>query len=494
MKRLVLPISHDAGISSYVQHAYINAIINNDDLMKLYIKDLNKDWIFDTKEVKYELDTGMDTITLHDSSIRKSTKSTMVRKSLEYDEIVVKLQSVKIQDPLSYIQVSFKQSKNQVKEEPLYFIKWNQYNVNIDEELLSRDEPQFAFYKLVKRQNRIEAYISYDNMHFSLIKETEMKCALHEQLNIEIELFYGNNQYLPWKYMNYIQLFYKPQDWNTVYLDYFMFPRKGWDASYNYACNFLDTEYDSLKYNQGLYPSVKEYMKSNLHNGVYLNLPMDEYYLVGSKNYNRKHNFHYNLVYGYDDIEEVFYFVGYKKLGKLSWFTLPYSSCEDSIFGENVVKYRYNVNTIELKFDIDVVIQMLQDYLTGADSSKRMGNLLSQEDGCYGLNVFKEIGTTERGRELLFSDNRLTYVLFEHCSIMKERLKYMIEEGYIDTNVENQLLEQCNSMVNAAEKLKNVVIKNSFVYTYCDKIIQYLDELYEIEKEFYTNLLHHICK
>ena len=90
-------------------------------------------------------------------------------------------------------------------------------------------------------------------MHFSLIKETEMKCALHEQLNIEIELFYGNNQYLPWKYMNYIQLFYKPQDWNTVYLDYFMFPRKGWDASYNYACNFLDTEYDSLKYNQGLY-------------------------------------------------------------------------------------------------------------------------------------------------------------------------------------------------------------------------------------------------
>lgn len=335
------------------------------------------------------------------------------------------------------------------------------------------------------KNDKIIVFISENQIGWEVIKEENMAI---NNAHIRIELFFGDNQYRAWKNMNYIQLFFNEQDNNTVFLDYFMYPRKGWDASYNCMSNFLDTEYFNCSCLDE--EEIIKYVVDSINNGYYLNISFDEFYIEGKYSYNKVHFDHYNLVHGYDENKRVFYLFGYKGGGKLAKTTISFENFLKSYGKVSVVRYKLSYNSVVYKFNIAYVKLVLFEYLNSLNSSTRFSGILSQRDGTYGLSIFEAI--KEKGRSLLVKDHRISYVLCEHCRIMKERLEYLQEYGYTDASSADILDEKCEDMLNYANLLKNLVVKHYIKPQYEDDIIKRFDNLYEKEVAFYSLLLQKI--
>ena len=129
------------------------------------------------------------------------------------------------------------------------------------------------------------------------------------------------------------------------------------------------------------------------------------------------------------------------------------------------------------------------ELLYGVDSSERFMGIIGKQPGIYGLKVFDELINTERGQELIVTDRRLSFVLYEHCLGMMERLTFLIRMGYVAEKRQDHLIALGKKMLNSSEVLKNRVVKNIFTQNMADRIMTQLSELYQLEKEFYTELI-----
>lgn len=496
-----LPINLNPDITSYVQHAYTTAIIDNNQLMSVYINEYKiNDWFYSKCDFTLECREDLGSIILYDDHNRISTDFELNRICEQNDELIIRFKNVKIVDALTYLTVSLeKMTGSRVekyelknKEKPPFFVKINQYDINMNEELLKYEKHFYAFYRIIRSGNKIILSISMDGEYWEQLKEYYMECNDNDILLYVIHIYVGENIYLKWKYMNYIQLFYNPNDCNTVFLDYFMFPRKKFDASYNYMCNFLDTEYLDFDDYFELFPNQKDFIKWSIDKKYYVNMCVDEYYIEGRRAYQKEHYMHFNLFYGYDDSEKVFYALGYSQAGKVISTEIPYDNCHNYVFGSFVVRYKFNINPKEIKFKIKIVIKQIQEYLEGVNSSQSFYNFMANNSGYYGIHIFNQLKNDEKGRYLIVNDKRICFVLYEHCFIMKERLHYLMDHNFIVENSKAELLQKCNDMLNSAELLKNMVIKNSFTHMLEKRIFDLLDQLYQKEFEFYSFFLKHI--
>lgn len=480
----ILPLNDKPDVTSYVQHSYPTAIVQNDNLFSIYIKNFSKDnWKIITEDIEWNQGDNTDYITLKDSKDRKSD-TFCIENNTQMREIILCINNIKIMDHLACVKVLINDSKSQ-NENNLFSMKWNQYDININECLIAHDNHLYAYYKISLENNKINVFISEDQILWELIKEENITIS---DAYIRVELFFGDNQYRAWKNMNYLQLFFNELDSNTVYLDYFMYPRKGWDASYNCMSHFLDTEYIDCSCLDE--EKIIKYVIDSINSDYYLNISFDEFYIEGKHSYNRMHFEHYNLVYGYDDDTRLFYLFGYRGGGKLAKTTVSYDNFLKAYGKNNVVRYKLCYNSVVYKFNIAYVKQVLNEYLNSLNSSTRFSGIMTQRDGTYGLSIFKAI--KEKGRSLLVNDHRISYLLCEHCRIMKERLEYLQEYGYTDASSADILAEKCADMLNYANLLKNLVVKHYVKPQYEDDIFVCFDNLYEKELSFYRLLLQSI--
>lgn len=490
----VLSINKDTDITSFVQHSYTNAIVSNKKIVSMYINRIkNCCWSFEKTDINYYMDNKNNTIVLEDKTDRESNLFKMKRSCAEIDETVIQLHDIKIIDPLTYIKLSFAR-KNEIGEyeDDIFFVKWNQYNINVDEQLTKRERHMDYFYRLKRNGNTLTASISFDENQWEILGEKKFAIDEREELHFNLQVYYGNNQYEAWKYMNYIQLFYNPYDLNTVYLDYYMFPRKGVDASYNYMCNFLNTEYVSIQEHLAVYKNVVSYLKNSIDNGYYINLALDEYGIKTKGAYDKYHNCHFNLFYGYDDEQQAFLILGYDMFGKINTTYVLYSYLQNTTYANDIIRYKYCVNQVEIKFSIGAIIQSIKEYIYGIDSSIKYMNMLASRSGCYGLKIFDELRFTEKGRWLLINDKRISYILYEHCLIMKNRLTYLDKLGYLCNKHKNKLNDKMEKMLRAAEKLKNLVVMHIFSENKENSILESCETLYNSEMEFYNLFLESI--
>lgn len=492
MKKNILPINQTPSITSYLHHSYTNAIIESDNLICLYIDSIgNYDWIVEKNDIYFNINKELNALILIDKPNRESKSFYMKRICKVKDEIIVFIENIKIIDALTYVQLSFG-GKNELLEDYSFYMKWNQYNININEDIINRDLHQYSYYKMEKSGNLLLASISLDNENWELLCKRELAIDDKEDLYFHIHIYYGNNQYQPWKYMNYMQLFYNENDYNTVYLDYYMFPRKGFDASYNYMCHFLDTEYVNIEDYLNIYKNNEHYIKHSIDHEYYVNIALDEYYIQNRGASGKHHDGHFNLFYGYDDTRQEFLILGYNEYGKIVSTGVLYDDLENAICSKNFVRYKYNPNQTKMNFCIEYVIQLLKEYVFGLDTSVRMTNILKATEGCYGMKIFDKLRFTERGKYLLINDRRVSYILYEHCVIMKDRLTYMVKNGHICVVAKNDLISLCNDMLNASGILKNLVIKHHFLENKENNILECLDSLYDLQVRFYTLLLDNI--
>lgn len=484
-----LPINEKPDITSYVHHSYINAIMENSHIITLYVQNMqNYHWDIAESDIIYEFDNEF--LKLSDKDWRKSDSFLIRRGCNAEDEIILKVKDVRLLNPLTYIQISISTEERLMKADDLdFYLKWDQYDIITKKSKIKFDSHLYLYYKISKVGKQVTLNISRDKKLWEKICEQDLEIDVDSKLAFLIKIYFGKSQYPQWKYMNFIQLQYREFDLNGVYLDYFMFPRKVWDASYQYACHFLDTEYikilDGLQY----FGNIQEYIKYCIRQDYYLNIQLDEYYVKDRFAYQKKHYDHYNLFWGYSDNARVFYILGYNGRGKVAISELPYDILDNKIYGgTTVVRYKYRTNSCDLEFRKELVTQSIYEFYNGIDSSVKYSNILTTKPAWYGLNIFDKLIHSEKGLGLLVNDKRISFVLYEHCKLMKKRLFFLNELGCLNDMFESLMLK-CEEMVVNSEILKNMIIMYTISRKKESEILNRLQTLYVSEKEFYYMLL-----
>ena len=233
------------------------------------------------------------------------------------------------------------------------------------------------------------------------------------------------------------------------------------------------------------------YIHWNIRHDYYLVIAFDEYYLEKREAYHKYHYKHYNLLYGYDDTERVYYLMGYGKTNTPVVSKITYDMVnEKSIVAEKVTRYKYATNLVTLfKFDINSVITGLYELLHNIDSSKKHANLLIEEPVTYGIDNLKILATTEVGRADIRQDKRIAFCIKEHSMMMLERLNYLHKHHYLKDEDYEHLLVGCNQIIHISGILLSMVLMNMVKEENNTSIERRLLELYEIEKVFLTEFL-----
>lgn len=485
MKR-VLPINANSRLKSYVHHSYPHSIVDRELIATLFVKEIGE-WSDSETDVIIERDCESNLLHIKESAGRKDTSYGLERNCKKNDEILVKIKKINLMDALSYVMVYLERDDDSSNQ--CLAFHWNQYDITIGEEHYVINGHFESYYRVKKEGELIRVSISSDLVSWVELctKRVEDKANL---LKFGIQFFFGDNQYEQWLNMNYIQLFYNKSDVNTVYLDYFVFPQKNNDASFQQMCQFLDTEYVEFQgWMNSDYERLHSFIISSIENGFYLNICLNEYWIPKRHSYNKFRYDHYNLIYGYDEDKREYKILGYDWKGKVTLGIIEFDLLEKCIVSRPIVRYVYRVNKYVFKFQIGYVIEMLEEFVGGKDSSKRYGGLLTATEGTYGIRIFSELLNTVEGKNLVLEDKRISFLLYEHCKLMLGRLNYLIEKRYLGVEKCSDLTNQCNKMVKTAERLKNQVIKNKICDNLEGIIWKTLLDLKNQEYEFCENLI-----
>ena len=236
-------------------------------------------------------------------------------------------------------------------------------------------------------------------------------------------------KYAPWFYSHFIQIFTGTSCGPFGFFD-MVFK------------NYPFIEYQSIKNNTLLMMNAnpKEFIKNALDEGWYVYTEIDEYYLSNKPAFNNYSFEHFNLIFGYDEEEQLYNIAGYlQSKNAVSSFS------ESKVKMEEVEKAFINapkqetfllkLNNFRTKFDYNLVVESLYDYVYSQNTSSRVRALeeFGKTKRTYGIKTMellnirlKEIIETGYDNRYHF-DLRIFRLLWEHKKIMYDRFVYMNE-------------------------------------------------------------------
>ena len=153
MPQKILPINKSPIITSYVQHSYTNAIVDNNRIATVYINNIS-DFELGNEEpdLYYEINQNENTLELRDKKQRRSNSFYVRRKCKESEEVIVKLNEVKLLNSLTYVRVSIGTDEEFLKNRDFFF-RWNQYDITLRDRHVSHPSHFYLYYKLTKTNN-----------------------------------------------------------------------------------------------------------------------------------------------------------------------------------------------------------------------------------------------------------------------------------------------------------------------------------------------------
>lgn len=315
----------------------------------------------------------------------------------------------------------------------------------------------------------------------------EKEIVSKRPLYIGVQVRHEDNSFYPWFFSNFIQI---NCDVNCTHrrLDYYSFYK---DEEYDLVSYFLDRnrfEAGELPPGRGIWSLKKAISKGN-----YVELKIDQYYLFGHEEYHLQHHLHQNLIYGYDDRLHAFLTIGYSNSGKIRKYRIRYTELKSSLkrYPEvriKIMTYRQGIHFY--RFIPSYVKGAFEDYLAGLNSERKMQAFLPSEERICGLGVYEEL-KTDTGLDVLVSDRRVSYLLYEHKQIMEKRISYMRHMGIISKNLFEKVEDQMQTLVKLSFNLINVAQKYRMRPSRRsdEKLVTMLDEIMKNEKELLMRLL-----
>ena len=257
-----------------------------------------------------------------------------------------------------------------------------------------------------------------------------------------------DDAYLPWFYSNYIQL-YCPANFPEGHYNFFM------HAAYPaLVCPLLDTQWLSRDIVDGC-TEIVSFAVHALERGYYLQLFVNEFHLADRVRSGLHHYIHDLLIFGYDREQQQFDTIGYNDEGVYAPGRVTFADLERSY--ESVMQLpqyheRYffrklwlaqRVTGYECAFDLTSVIEQLQDFLLGRDTSRRfrmitppqeMGAYRFEEEDVYGRATY---GLLRNALDLLAADKCPfspipLHTFWQHKRCMVWRVRYLEGLGLLE--------------------------------------------------------------
>jgi len=242
---------------------------------------------------------------------------------------------------------------------------------------------------------------------------------------------------LAWIYSHYIQLCFPMNE--QLYATDFNFYHYNYPFSGHYICPFIYHKQFSMKLIQR-YSDFRAYMIDSIDDLNYVHVYCDEYYVPHRAAYRQRHQIHGNLVYGYDLETREYAISGYDENGTFRNTRVSFAELEEAVkptehfdvFWYDMVMH-YSKWDSHYEFDVEPVIELLRDYVQGRDTSLRYGIRMFTTDKRFGKDIYplfaSYIEAVKAGAMAL--DIRPFHLLWEHKQLMLDRMRFMIDNGFL---------------------------------------------------------------
>lgn len=320
------------------------------------------------------------------------------------------------------------------------------------EEIPGKDDGREGEFVLNISQGRIECFYG-EGKNVKKVGERQLKTG--KQLYIGVQVRHEENSFYPWLFSNFIQI---SCDVGSMHrrLEFYNFYK---DEQFDLPNHFLN--YNYIQVQDLMQRGGISAIKWELCQKRYVEMKLDQYYLDGRDEYHYEHHLHQNLLYGFDDKQKIFLAVGYDNLGKIQKYHISYEDMKETLkrYEHIVIKsITYHQGFRFYRFVPEYIKKVCKDYLEGINTELATQPFLPTEDRVYGIRIYEEL-QTQKGLEVLVSDRRVSYVLYEHKVIMEKRIEYMWQEELIDKELYDTLKETAHLLVTTAFNLIHVCQK-----------------------------------
>jgi hypothetical protein len=275
---------------------------------------------------------------------------------------------------------------------------------------------------------------------------------------------------LPWFYTNFIQLEY--------------FKDKKGEALSFVGGWFTDIPWIQFEYMKkeefvrrigDLHLTLRDYLK----NGWYFYSLVDEFYLPKRVKYNKVHSSQDFLLFGYHEETQEYSILGYSDRGIFEITRVGYEDLSKAFESTFELTHYYQPCVILLKkradlifdFNLKYIYDMLSDYVNCRNTAARLGvtQRATLENRIFGVNCYDGlINYFQMMQERpinhhkdLYRSARSMHVLWDHKKLMRLRLEYLFQQGWIEKfdyfrdffyKLENQVLILRNTQVKYSIK------------------------------------------
>ncbi|MDP4095032.1 MAG: hypothetical protein Q8920_16945 [Bacillota bacterium] len=319
-----------------------------------------------------------------------------------------------------------------------------------------------------------------------------------QYLAYPLSILLNHKECFPWFYSNYIQL-----QWNKKFAPHFTF------FIDNFLMNipWLDMPSLNRRILQFNKIDLELFIINSIDEGYYFHSYFDEFFIPNRLAFQNQHFVHDFMITGYDLEKREYTILGFTK-GRVfetcnvtfSDFYKAYNSTEcleRGNYWEYQVKLLRKTEDIKYEFDMHNVYDLLQDYLFSRDSSQRLRLYRNPESiNIYGMEVYtylrKYLGLLIKKE--VARDLRPLYIFYEHKKCMAMRIKYMIENKFIQNTPE--MMNTFVNIENSASLLYKLQIKHQFNNNpeMLQQIIERLYKLEDVEKQVMELTLEAIYK
>jgi len=250
-----------------------------------------------------------------------------------------------------------------------------------------------------------------------------------------------NERYLPWFYSHYIQvccpanLASGPDPERKRKFNFYRPP--GYDSAPFAGLSMVRLNREVVLA-QG---QVLDLMHRAILLGRYVQVCVDEFEIPGKKAFQKKHLLHELFIYGFDEEKQCVKTLGFQEKGDFGSLTVTYDHLQRA-FDAGAKNNGYDPDGVRLfglndavpfHFDIQVVLEGLEDYVFSRNTSERFRLLAKPTDEVFGLATYAcliEV-CVQLLQHPLWYDIRPLHILWEHKVCMLGRIRYLERERYL---------------------------------------------------------------
>ena len=315
--------------------------------------------------------------------------------------------------------------------------------------------------KIKVNQNMVMLYYATDKDNWILANSIDYFFEWDKfEYKIGVYFSMSDRQYYKWIFNNFINLRLDLTDSST--LNYCGFVKR--DCK-NYTINpivRISTEKLDVISEYGI--TLWKYIVANINKDKYLEFWLNEKYIPGLRAYQLYNYTHENLVYGYDEVGELLILKSIFD-GKPISITVSFKDFQDALknadqrLASRFYLFERQASNAPYLIDVSGIKRQLTEYCMGINPTLHYKNLITEEEGVFGLECYRVLLEELDGINKFLGDVRISYVLYEHKKCMRDRIEYMIRYGYLQLRDDEDIQRIAKENVDLALLLMKFVIK-----------------------------------